>query len=129
MIVYVFGNPDLPHDALPIRILDRLRTRFPGVRFEEKDPNEEWDVPEHLVVLDTVKGIEGVMVFRGLESFTSSPRVSMHDFDALTQLRFLQKLRKFKTVTVVGVSPELDERHAFHAVEEALQRLIAPETG
>lgn len=128
MIVYVFGNPDLPQDALPIRILGQLRQRFPSVHFEEKDSNEEWALPEHLIVIDTVQGIESVTVFNGLESFMSSPRVSMHDFDALTQLRLMQKLGKLKTVTVIGVPPTLGEHRAVKDVAEALQNLISRET-
>lgn len=122
MTVYVFGNPDLPQDALPIRILDQLRQRFPNVHFEEKDPNEEWALPEHLIVVDTVHGIENVTVFNGLESFTSSPRVSMHDFDALTQLRFMQKLGKLGEVTVIGIPPSMDEDTALREVVAILEQ-------
>lgn len=33
----------------------------------------------------------------------------MHDFDALMQLRLLQRLGKLKEVTIIGVPPEMDE--------------------
>jgi Ni,Fe-hydrogenase maturation factor len=124
--VYVFGNPDLPGDTLPIRILPRLQQRFPEATFEFKDPNEEWDVPERLIVIDTVQGIGEVQLFRGLESFSRTPRVSMHDFDALMQLRLLEKIGKLKEVIVIGVPPEGDEAHVLQSVEEALLRQFAP---
>lgn len=112
MIIFVFGNPDLPMDALPVRLVPKLQAKFPQHDFQVKDPNEEWDVPEKLVVIDTVKGINEVKEFDGLDSFASAPRVSMHDFDALTQLRFLQKLGKLKEVKIIGVPPEMDEEKA-----------------
>ena len=123
MIVYVFGNPDLPEDALPLRLVPKLRQQFPDSTFEIKDPNEEWDVPERLIVIDTVKGIDQVQVFHGLETFSRAPRVSMHDFDALTQMRLLQKLGKLKEVTIIGVPPEIDEAEALKSVEQLLAGL------
>lgn len=123
MTVFVFGNPDLPMDALPLRLVPKLRAKFPQMMFEVKDPNEEWDVPERLIVIDTVKGIDDVKEFHGLDSFASVPRVSMHDFDALTQLRFLQKLGTLKEVTIIGVAPEMDDAKAYTDVSALLLRL------
>lgn len=116
MIVYVFGNPDLAEDSLPLKILRKLREKFPGVVFEVKDPNEEWDVPEKLVVIDTVVGTDAVRVFTNLDAFEKAPRVSMHDFDALTQLRYLQKLGKLKEVRVIGVPRVMGEEEATEKV-------------
>ena len=93
MIVYVFGNPDIPEDSLPLRILPRLRLAFPDISFEIKDPNEEWDVPETLTIIDTAAGIDAVRVFTDLESFSNAPRVSLHDFDALTQTKFKEYIQ------------------------------------
>lgn len=123
MTVYVFGNPDVPEDALPIRLVPELRKSCPNITFEVKDPNEEWDVPERLVVIDTIIGSDGIRVFEDLDGFERSPRVSMHDFDALTQLRLLQKLGKVKTVTVIGVPSAMDEAEALRSVITELLRL------
>lgn len=120
MTVFVFGNPDLPIDSLPLRLVPQLKKIFPQHEFLIKDPNEEWGVPERLIVIDTVKGIDQVKEFHGLDSFSSAPRVSMHDFDALTQLRFLQKLGKLKEVTIIGVSPDIHEQQALASVTALL---------
>lgn len=122
MIIFVFGNPDLQMDALPLRLVPQLQAKFPKHEFLIKDPNEEWDVPEKLVVIDTVRGINEVTKFDGLGSFASAPRVSMHDFDALTQLRFLHKLGKLKEVTIIGVPPKLDKRKAFDNISALLEK-------
>ena len=123
MTVFVFGNPDLPMDALPLQLVPKLRQQFPDSTFEVKDPNEEWDVPERLIVIDTVKGIDHVQEFHGLETFTRAPRVSMHDFDALTQLRLLQKLGKLKEVVIIGVPPEMDEDIALNSILSSLHKV------
>lgn len=120
MIIFVFGNPDVPEDSLPLKILPRLKQKFPLVQFVVVDPNEEWDMPEDVVVIDTVMGIEKVMILDGLEQFTAAPRVTMHDFDALAQLRYLQKLGKIKKVTVIGVPPTILEDEAYEAVSSAI---------
>lgn len=124
MTIFIFGNPDLPMDALPLRLVPQLRAKFPQATFAIKDPNEEWDVPERLIVIDTVKGINEVKEFHGLDAFSSAPRVSMHDFDALTQLRFLQKLEKLKEVTIIGVPPEMDEQKALEDIVSLLKKIV-----
>lgn len=123
MEVWLFGNPDVPEDALPLRLLPRLRIRFPQTQFVVKDPNEEWEIPEHLTVIDTVVGIDRVQQFNDLESFAQSPRVSLHDFDALANLRLLQKLGKLKNVTIIGVPPKFNKHETLEAVAEILSRL------
>jgi hypothetical protein len=124
MIVYVFGNPDLPADSLPLRILPELEKRLPHVQFVAKDPNEEWDVPEKLVVIDTVEGINEVTIFDDLTKFAAAPRVTMHDFDALTNLRYLQKLGKLKKVKIIGIPVVMPEEEAFHEVFALLEKIL-----
>ncbi|MEK7181071.1 MAG: hypothetical protein AAB738_01910 [Patescibacteria group bacterium] len=108
MDVYIFGNPDLKEDSLPIRLIPELKKQFPSHRFIVKDPNEEWEIPEELVIIDTVLGINKVTVFEDLKQFTSTPRVSLHDFDAFTNLLYLQKLGKLKKIKIIGLPPILE---------------------
>lgn len=123
MTIYVFGNPDMPADSLPLQILPDLQKRFPQSRFEIKDPNEEWDVPETLTVIDTVQGIEAVTVFDDLTQFAAAPRLTMHDFDALANLRYLQKLGKLKAITIIGVPPAMKSADALASTSAELEKL------
>ena len=125
MIVYVFGNPDLPADSLPLRILPELQKRFPQVQFEAKDPNEEWDVPEELIVIDTAEGINEVTVFDDLARFAAVPHVTMHDFDALTNLRYLQKLGKLKKIKIIGVPGVMNETGALQKTIILLEKFLS----
>jgi len=125
-VVYVFGNPDLEEDSLPVRLTPLLRARFPEVDFEVMDPNEEWDVPRELVVLDTLVGAKDVAVFNDLESFAASPRFTVHDFDALTNLRLLQKLGRLQKVTVIGIPQDTTVEQALASVSSVLAGLFTP---
>lgn len=120
MKIYVFGNPDLDIDSLPLRILPKLQEKFLKIEFETKDPNEEWGIPEELIVIDTAFGINDVTIFDDLEKFASAPRISMHDFDALTNLRYLKKLGKIKKIKIIGIPPDIKESDAILKIEKLL---------
>jgi hypothetical protein len=119
--VYVFGNIDVDNDSLPLRMIPKLQEKFPDIEFEVRDPNEEWEVPEEFVIIDTVIGIKGVKVFKTLDKFLSAPRVSMHDFDFLTNLQYLTKLGKIKKIKIIGVPPDMDESEAIKKVSATLR--------
>ncbi|MEK7634976.1 MAG: hypothetical protein AAB446_00915 [Patescibacteria group bacterium] len=121
--IFVFGNMDLEMDNLPLRILSQLVKKFPGIEFVVKDPNEEWEVLEELVVLDTAVGIKEVTIFDSLEKFSKPPRVGMHDFDALTNLRFLWKLGKIKKIKIIAVPQNLKEDEAVLEVSKILEKI------
>jgi hypothetical protein len=122
MRAFVFGNPDVSMDSLPLRILPRLRKLYPDVEFEAKDPNEEWDVgpiSEALTIIDTAVGIKETTVFYDLKRFARPPHLGMHDFDALTNLRYMMKLGKIKNITVVGIPAEMGEDEAIEGIKKA----------
>lgn len=123
MTVWVFGNPDLPADALPIRLLPELRRRYPEHTFVIQDPLEEWDVPQHLCILDTVKGISAVTEFNTLDVFADSPRVTMHDYDLGTTLKWLRKLGKLPHVRIIGIPPNAEEAKTLRDLEPILKAL------
>ncbi len=123
MRVFVFGNEDLEMDSLPIRILPRLKKEFPSIDFEVKDPNEEWEISENkeLIIIDTAIGIKKVTIFDSLERFSKTPRVGMHDFDALTNLRFLQKLGKIEIIKIISLPLDIKESEAIKKVSAILR--------
>jgi hypothetical protein len=131
MIILVFGNPDVDVDSLPLKILPELSNKFPDIDFQFKDPNEDWDLSSidsvkktgRITVLDTVFGLEKVTVIEDINKFTLAPKVSMHDFDALSNLRYLIKLGKIKSVTVIGVPPDITEIEAVEQISEILKKL------
>lgn len=121
MIIFIFGNQDLTQDSLPLKLLPALRKRFPQINFLIKDPNEEWETPDDITVIDTVVGIDKVQVFTDLGAFINAPRVTLHDFDALTNLKYLQKIGKLKKIKIIGIPPSLDEGKALNEVTAILR--------
>jgi hypothetical protein len=127
--VFLFGNPELPFDSLPLRILPQLRERLPNISFEVLDPNEEWDVPLHMHIVDTVVNLREPTVTHGLDAFLSAPRMTCHDFDAYANLLFLKKLGKLTTITVFGVPPHAEEDAVLTwLIEKIPQELSHPHT-
>ncbi|OGC70734.1 MAG: hypothetical protein A3D65_05775 [Candidatus Lloydbacteria bacterium RIFCSPHIGHO2_02_FULL_50_13] len=122
--VFVFGNPDIATDALPLRILPRLSGHFPNIKFRVLDPNEEWDIPDPFIVIDTVVGLSDFRVFHSLEEFGAAPAVSVHDFDALFNLRYLAKLGKLKGLRVIGIPPDMPEEKAFSEAARVLTEFL-----
>lgn len=121
MEIWVFGNADLPQDARPLAFLPVLKKEFPQHRFVLRDPNEEWQLPDRLVILDTVVGLETVTVFHDLASFKTGPRVTMHDFDAFTNLLWLEKMKKLPPLTIIGVPTEGGFDGALADVQSAIR--------
>jgi hypothetical protein len=118
--ICVFGNPDLEMDSLPIRLLPALKNSFPDIDFIVLDPNEEWKIPDEMVMIDTVVGIKELTVFNDLKFFVEAPRVSVHDFDAFFNLIYLQKLGKLKKIKIFGIPPDCKQEEA----KEVLTKLI-----
>ena len=124
MQVFVFGNPDIEIDSLPVRLLPKLREAFPEVTFVTLDPNEDWDVPEHMVVVDTVVGSKEVAVYDDLKAFMAAPRMTCHDFDAYANLMLMHKLGKIKQVTIVGMPPGMPEAKVLSPLTAALKSVL-----
>lgn len=124
MKIFIFGNEDLQMDSLPIKILPKLKEKFPEINFELVDPNEDWEVPEEVVVIDTAVGIKDITIFDSLEKFSSPPRVGMHDFDALTNLRYLWKLGKIKKIKIIGIPPDMDESEIIFKISHILDNFF-----
>jgi len=115
-----------------MHLLPHLQRMLSDVSFVTLDPNEEWDVPEHMVVLDTVVNVPEITTVTDLDAFMAAPRMTCHDFDAYANLMLLKKLGAIQRVTIVGIPPgtaestdiarlvehlraALEDAHAFHS--------------
>lgn len=123
MKIFVFGNPDVEIDAIAVKIMSDLQEKFPNFEFVQKDPNEDCDIPEQLIVIDTVVGIDSVHVFENLDEFAASPRMSVHGFDALMNLQLLQKLGRLKQIKIIGIAPTISEEKAIQEVSKVLSSI------
>ena len=127
MNIYVFGNEYVAEDKRAIDVARGLEDTLEGVSFVFVEPNE--DVPfvneRHVVILDTIQGIQEVAVVEAdrLDDSILSPRGSVHDFDLAFQLRYLKKLNKLGEVTVIGV-PQVGEVD-YLRIKSILRKLVA----
>ena len=120
--IWIFGNPDLKQDSLPLAILPDLKKNLPHINFIVKDPNEEWDLPKHLTIIDTIHGIKEITVFTSLKDFSIVPRLTMHDFDLLTNLRWLSKLNKLPPFTIIGLPQKAEKEKTITTITKILNK-------
>ena len=118
--VWIFGNPDFAPDAVPLKILPALKKQLPQFEFIIKDPHEEWILPPRLIIVDTIKGIKSPLVFQSLAAFKDSPRLTLHDFDLITNLRWLAKLNRLPPFAIIGLPFHITPPAALAAVVKQL---------
>jgi len=103
-VIYIFGNPLVEGDAIPVKLFPVLAKQFPGVRFRYVDPTENWwEGEDDVVIIDTVKGIEHVMLFSSLVHFQQVRPVTPHDYDVYFDVSLLIKTGKIKHVRIIGI--------------------------
>jgi len=124
MRILVFGNALVKEDSLPLRVLPQLKKVFPEIEFREFDTAEDLEKESgELIILDTVKGIRKVEIFSDVDSFSESPRYSLHDFDLLFSLKLLKKMKLVKKVTIIGVPAKSEMKKTIEGVSNAIRML------
>jgi len=128
MRVLVFGNPLLPEDSVPLKLIPKLRKKFPKVDFVESDPEEleHESAKGQLTIIDTVKGIKAVTVLteKDIDKFELCGKCSVHDFDLSWTLRILRKMGLVNEVWIVGVPRGMKEAVALEAVAKSLSSVL-----
>ncbi|NPE26734.1 hypothetical protein HNV12_01885 [Methanococcoides sp. SA1] len=115
MKILIFGNPLLPNDSLPIRLIPQLQKAFPQHQFIHIDPSENLeDYGPHLTIIDTIQDIKEIKILKlkSQEDFKKiilPKSLSMHDFDLSINLRLLKKLDKIKSVKIIGIPMNITE--------------------
>jgi len=118
--VFVFGNPLIEKDSLPLRILPRLRKRFPQIEFVTADPTELLHYDQDAWILDTAEGITEAVVLEDISKLDLPKRLSVHDYDLTVDLHLLQKLGKLQNVKIIAVPFHFSRNKAFQEVSKKL---------
>jgi len=109
--IYIFGNPLLDFDNLPLKLAPKLEKLFPEIDFVITDPNENLKpVNKELIIIDSVEGIDKVVIIDDLKNLETSKIYSLHDFDLAFNLKLLQKIGKLKSVKIFGVPMNGNEK-------------------
>jgi len=122
--IYIFGNPLLSFDNLPIKLKPKLEKAFPQINFIIQDPNENIkpsyvktsegrpNTIKELVIIDTVVGIDKVMIIDNINDIELNNVYSMHDFDLGFNLKLLKKIGQLDKITIFGVPQKYDKNKA-----------------
>lgn len=127
---YIFGNPLLPFDNLPIKFAPKLQKTFPKINFLIFDPNENLK-PQNkkLFIIDTVEGTKDVLVLTNPEKIVAERGFSLHDFDLGFNLKLLQKIGELKEIFLIGLPMKTkNEKDIFQKTATAV-RLVLGEKG
>lgn len=123
MKVYVFGNPDFEGDILALKVAEEIKDKLKDVEFVLVNPNE--DLPfvgeKNVYILDAVQGIEKITILneKDLDKIKLEKSVTAHDYDLSFQLKYLKKLGKLKSFTIIGLpqNEEIDNHKLIKLLE------------
>lgn len=117
----VFGNRILKNDSLPVLLIPELQRQFPNFVFKEFDPNENLEREgRDLNIIDTIEGIDRVVLLTDIDKIRRSPVVSMHDFDLGYSLKLLKKLKLLDSVKIFGVPMKIKKEDAIGQLSELI---------
>lgn len=123
--VYLFGNPDLPYDAVPVELFGPLARKFPDFNFRVVDPNE-LDLPEEgsdLIIIDTVEGLKTPRFITIDEIAELKARVTAHDFDLGSYLLLAKKMNKNIGIQIIGIPMSYESGQALDEIKPLLSSL------
>ena len=126
-IIYIFGNPLLPKDSLPLKLAPALQKRFPKIKFVVKDPNENIKPKSGaLYLIDTIiarspePGAQGwkVLIIEDLDRISLDKIYSSHDLDLGFNLKLLAKIGQLKKVVIFGIPAGMGEKEALEQLSD-----------
>lgn len=115
--IFVFGNPRIKSDSMPLKILPALQKKFPQIDFIIGDPTELIDYDrDELWFLDTVQGIDDVKFIDDLSTFENPKGLGVHDYDLNFDLKLLSKLGKVKKVKTIVIPHKMSKKESLEKV-------------
>ena len=124
--IYVFGNPLVKEDSIPLKLIDKLRREFPHIEFKEFDTVEDLEEKE-LNIIDTVKGIKKVELIEDIDRIITEKIYSLHDFDLAYNLNLLKKMKMIDKVKIFGIPMRMNEKEAFNQLKELIKSNLLSE--
>jgi len=127
MKILVFGNPLSEKDNLALKLLPKLKKKFPNIEFKEIDPSESLESEieqEKLFALDVVHGINKIKIIKDIEQLKTNKIYTMHDFDLALNLKLLKKVGKLKEIEIIGVPVKMNEREVIKKISTYLHLIL-----
>jgi Ni,Fe-hydrogenase maturation factor len=124
-VIYVFGNPLVKEDSLPLRLIDKLKKEFPSLQFKEFDTVEDLELEKELNIIDAVKGINKVELIEDIDKIITDKIYSLHDFDLGYNLKLLKKMKMIDKVRIFGIPMKINEKEAFEQLCKVIRKCEA----
>jgi Ni,Fe-hydrogenase maturation factor len=112
MKISVFGNPDLKEDNAGIKLIPWLKKKYPEAEIKIEDPAGGLEPAEDWLIVDACEGINKITIFKDLDQFEAARRVSVHDYEVITELKLLKKLGKIKKLKILAVPQNFSENYS-----------------
>ena len=109
---------------MPLRLKNGLEKLFPRLNLVVFDPTENFPEDDPVYIVDTVIGIDRVVVIKDVEQLADAPHVSVHDADLAFHLKWLKKLGKLPKVIILGVPAVGDPDRILGMLEKELNDLL-----
>jgi hypothetical protein len=105
MKISIFGNSDLVDDNAAYKLIPQLKKQYPQAEILVEDPAGGLEPPAdgEWFIVDTCQGIDKLTEFDDLDQFADARRVSVHDYEVITELKLLKKLGKIKKLKIIAV--------------------------
>lgn len=124
-IIYIFGNPLLDFDNLPLKLAPKLKKKFPEINFIIADPSENIEpIDGELIIIDTVENIEKVVLIDDLTHIQTAKIFSLHDFDLGFNLKLLQKIGRLKKIKIIGTPMKGNEEEILSNLREIIKSKV-----
>lgn len=121
--IYVFGNPLVKEDSMPLKLIDKLKRKFPSFQFKEFDTVEDLELEKELNIIDTVKGIKKVELIEDIDKIITDKIYSMHDFDLGYNLKLLKKMKMIGKVRIFGIPSGMKEKEAIKELCDVIRTI------
>lgn len=127
--ILIFGNLFVDKDNTSIKLISRLKEKFPNIEFIEADPTDDIQkYGKYLKIIDAVEDIDEVkkIILKTDEDFDrleTQKVYSMHDFDLGYNLKLLKKMKKIDSAEIICVPMGKSEDEVFEEIKNLLINL------
>jgi hypothetical protein len=118
-----FGSEHVPGDSIALDIFNELKGKVGGVAMARCSSPMEilyYLGKNELYIVDAVRGLNDVSLFKNLKEFRKTESATAHDLDLGTFLQVLGETDKLKKIRIIGIPPDYGKRRAASKVKKLL---------
>lgn len=117
----IFGNPLVEKDSLAIKLIPKLKEKFPNYKFRETDPTETLEqFGKELLIIDVIHNSNKILIIDNLKQIEHTKISSMHDFDLGLNLKLIIQTGKISSFRIIGIPWNMSEEKALKEVSKKI---------